>query len=142
MTYHFTLERDLPAPPSAVYDAWLDSGAHSAMTGGEARIEIRVGGTHTASDGYVSGKTLELTPGERIVQSWRTTRFTPADADSTITIQFAPIKAGTRLTLSHKGVPDGHTSYEKGGWRDFYFKPMNAYFKRRKSEPKPEKRTQ
>jgi activator of HSP90 ATPase len=127
MTYDFTLECDLPAPPSAVYEAWLDSGAHSAMTGGEARIEKRVGGAYTAWDGYISGKTLELTPGERIVQSWRTTRFTPADADSTITIHL--FKAGTRLTLSHKGVPDGHTSYEKGGWRDFYFKPMKAYFK-------------
>jgi hypothetical protein len=25
-------------------------------------------------------------------------------------------------------VPDGHTSYERGGWQDHYFKPMKAYF--------------
>jgi len=137
MTYDFKLECDLAAPPNAVYEAWLDSGAHSAMTGGEAKIDKRVGGAYTAWDGYISGKTLELRPGERIVQSWRTTRFRAADADSTIAVQFAPIKAGTRLTLSHKGVPDGQTTYEKSGWRDFYFEPMKAYFKRRKSEAKP-----
>ena len=140
MTYDFKLECDLAAPPNAVYEAWLDSGAHSAMTGGEAKIDKRVGGAYTAWDGYISGKTLELRPGERIVQSWRTTRFRAADADSTIAVQFAPIKAGTRLTLNHKGVPDGHTSYEKGGWRDFYFEPMKAYFKRLKWESSPAKK--
>ena len=135
-TYDFKLECDLPAPPEAVYAAWLDSDAHSAMTGGEAKIKKRVGGAYTAWDGYISGTILELTPGERIVQSWRTTEFAANDPDSTITVALAPIKAGARLTLIHKGVPRGQTSYEKSGWRDFYFKPMKAYFERRKRSAK------
>ena len=106
------------------------------MTGGEAKIAGRVGGSYTAWDGYISGKTLELTRGARIVQSWRTSKFATGDRDSTITVELAPTKSGTRLTLEHRGVPDGQTSYEKGGWRDHYFVPMKAYFERQKQKTK------
>ena len=136
MTYDFTLSRALPATPGAVYDAWLDSAAHSAMTGGEARIGRRVGDRYSAWDGYIEGATLELVPGKRIVQSWRTTEFEANDPDSAIVVDLEPIKTGTRLTLTHKGVPDGQTSYEKGGWRDNYFAPMKAYFASRKKKAK------
>ena len=74
LTYDFKLSCDLPAPPQAVYDAWLDSAAHSAMTGSEAKIGKHVGDRYTAWDGYISGTTLELAPGRRIAQSWRTHR--------------------------------------------------------------------
>jgi uncharacterized protein YndB with AHSA1/START domain len=128
LTYDFKLSSDLPAPRQAVYDAWLDSAAHSAMTGSEAKIGMGVGEPYSAWDGYIAGKTLELVPGKRIVQSWRTTEFEPQDPDSTIVVDLEPTKTGTRLTLTHRGAPDGQTSYENGGWRDFYFAPMQAYF--------------
>jgi len=136
MTYGFKLLCTLPATPEAVYDAWLDSAAHSAMTGGAAKILQRVGGAYSAWDGYITGKTLELIPGKRIVQSWRTSQFGARDADSTITVELAPTNTGARLTLIHDGVPDGQTSYENGGWQDFYFTPMKAYFARERSKAK------
>jgi activator of HSP90 ATPase len=137
VTYGFTLSCNLPATPEAVYDAWLDSASHSEMTGGAAKVDKRVGGAYSAWDGYITGKTLELIPGKRIVQSWRTSRFAATDPDSTITVELAPAETGTRLTLIHSGVPDGQTSYENGGWQDNYFAPMNAYFGRSGSEGKP-----
>jgi activator of HSP90 ATPase len=136
MTYDFKLSCDLPASPQAVYDAWLDSAAHSAMTGSEAKIGKRVGDRYTAWDGYIAGKTLELAPGRRIAQSWRTTEFDSRDADSTIVVDLEPTKNGTQLTLTHRGVPNGLTSYENGGWRDFYFAPMQAYFEGEKKTSK------
>lgn len=128
MTYDFKLSCTLPATPEAVYDAWLDSAKHSAMTGAEAQIVKRVGGAYSAWGCYITGKTLVLVPGERIVQIWRTTRFADDQPDSTIIVELAPIKTGVRLTLTHNGVPDGQTSYENGGWQDNYFAPMKAYF--------------
>jgi uncharacterized protein YndB with AHSA1/START domain len=128
MSYDFTLTAFIPAPPQAVYDAWLDSAGHSRMTGGAAKISSKVGGVYTAWDGYISGKTLELVPHRRIVQSWRTTQFADSDPDSTITVTLAPAKGGTTLTLTHHNVPDGQTSYEHGGWQSNYFEPMAAYF--------------
>ena len=81
MTYDFKLSCTLPASPEAVYDAWLDSAKHSAMTGGGAKISNRVGGDYSAWDGYITGKTVELIPARRIVQSWRTTRFAGHDPE-------------------------------------------------------------
>ncbi len=144
MTYDFKLSCTLPASPEAVYDAWLDSECHSAMTGAPAKIGKRVGDSYAAWDGYIAGKTLELVPGRRIVQSWRTSEFSHRDPDSTITVELEPTKTGTRLTLTHSGVPDDQTDYENGGWRDFYFSPMKAYFARenlRATHPKKSPRT-
>jgi activator of HSP90 ATPase len=134
MTYDFKLSCTLPASPEAVYDAWLGSAEHSAMTGAGAKIVNRVGGACSAWDGYITGKTVGLIPAKRIVQSWRTTKFGANDPDSTIIVELAPAKTGTRLTLSHSGVPDGQTSYENGGWQDNYLAPMKAYFARAKTE--------
>ena len=151
MSYDFTLTAVIPATPRAIYDAWLDSRGHGAMTGSAAKMSAKLGAKVTAWGGYISGKNLELVPGKRIVQSWRTTKFTDAHEDSTITVMLAAIKGGTRLTLRHANVPDGQTSYQKGGWRDHYFRPMQAYFakqkpakakaaKRRPAKRKPAKR--
>lgn len=147
MTYDFTLSAVIPAAPRAIYDAWLDSRGHSAMTGSAAKMSTKVGAKVTAWGGYISGRNLELVPGKRIVQSWRTTQFTDAHEDSTITVTLAPVKTGTRLTLRHANVPDGQTSYQKGGWRDHYFRPMQAYFAKQKppkvkgAKRRPAKRT-
>jgi uncharacterized protein YndB with AHSA1/START domain len=128
MSYDFTLTTILPATPQAVYDTWLDSRGHTAMTGSTAKTSAKVGAKVSAWGGYISGRNLDLVPGKRIVQTWRTTKFTDAHADSTITVTLTPAKGGTRLTLRHANVPDGQTSYQKGGWQNSYFAQMKAYF--------------
>jgi activator of HSP90 ATPase len=130
MSYDFELVCELPASPQAVYEAWLSSAGHSAMTGAKAKASKKVGAAYSAWDGYIVGRNVELDPSRRIVQSWRATEFAADDPDSTVTIELTPLGAGTRLTLRHAGVPDGQTSYENEGWRKFYFEPMQAYFAR------------
>jgi uncharacterized protein YndB with AHSA1/START domain len=92
-----------------------------------AKGSTAVGGAIEAWDGYISGRNLKLVPGKRIVQAWRTTEFGPSDADSQIDVTLAKTARGTRVTLTHSNVPDGHTGY-KSGWSEFYFTPMKAYF--------------
>ncbi len=79
------------------------------------------------------GANLELVPGERIVQSWRSTEFAEADKDSKITVTLKPVAGGTKLTLLHTSVPDGQTGYQDG-WRESYFEPMKAYFAKAKAK--------
>jgi hypothetical protein len=62
------------------------------------------------------------------VQSWRTTKFTPADPDSQIEVLLEPTPGGTRVTVNHTNVPDGHTSYRDGGRQNNYFEMMKAHF--------------
>jgi uncharacterized protein YndB with AHSA1/START domain len=131
MAYTFTLTTTIPALPREIYEAWLDSRGHSEMTGGAARMSAEVGAEVSAWDGYISGRNLELIPGERIVQSWRTSEFGDRHEDSVITIVLQEMGAGTLLTLEHRNVPDEHRSYEEGGWQSHYFEPMMAYFTKR-----------
>lgn len=127
MTLEFSVSAVIPATPRAIFDAWLDSDGHSAMTGAPATASARVGADFTAWDGYITGHNLSLEPGRRIVQSWRTTEFGKQDKDSRIEVTLEPVKGGTRVTLHHSDVPDGHTGY-RSGWQDYYFTPMKRYF--------------
>jgi uncharacterized protein YndB with AHSA1/START domain len=129
--YGFTLTTTLPASPQEIYDAWLDSVGHSEMTGGDARMSDETGADVSAWDGYITGRNVELVPGERIVQSWRTTNFTDEHEDSLITVTLEKVEGGTLLTLWHTNVPDAQTSYEQGGWQQHYFDPMKEYFSTR-----------
>jgi uncharacterized protein YndB with AHSA1/START domain len=130
--YNFTLTTLIPASPQEVYDAWLDSITHSAMTGGEAIISDAIGGEVSAFDGYITGRNIELVPGERIVQSWRTTQFEEDHEDSILMVTFEDADGGALLTLVHANVPDEQTSYERGGWEEYYFEPMKTYFSKLK----------
>jgi uncharacterized protein YndB with AHSA1/START domain len=128
MPYEFQLTTIIPASPQEIYDSWLDTVAHSEMTGGEALMSGELGAEISAWEGYISGRNLELIPGERIVQSWRTTKFTDEHGDSVISVTLEVVDGGTLLTLIHSNVPDEQTSYEQGGWQEYYFEPMREYF--------------
>ena len=124
----FEISTVLMSSAQRVYEAWLSSNEHGAMTGGGARIDPVVGGKFSAWDGYISGTTLELEPYHLIVQNWRTIEF-PADApDSRLEIWLEESAVGTRLTLKHSNIPTGQGSNYESGWASNYFDPMKDYF--------------
>ena len=98
------------------------------MTGGVAHIGNEVGAPFDAWDGYITGETIELEPGKRIRQTWRSAHFDSDHADSVIEVTLAEDGDMTLLTLTHSNVPDGQTSYEESGWRQYYFEPMQRRF--------------
>jgi len=116
------------APPDRIYEAWLDSAEHSAMTGGRATIDANVGGRFTAWDGYIEGATLELEPGRRIVQRWRTSEFPSGAADSLVEIRLEPLEEGTRIIFLHSEIPEGQRAKYEQEWREHYLDPMDRYF--------------
>jgi activator of HSP90 ATPase len=130
----FSLRVEFSAKPETVFKTWLSSRGHSAMTGSPARVEPRVGGTFTAWDGYITGKTLELKPYSRIVQSWRTSEFADSDPDSSLEIDLEAVGNGTRLTLTHSNIPAGQVESYKEGWEDSYFSPMREYLNKQHAD--------
>ena len=113
--------------PDVIYKAWLDSVHHTQMTGGQANVSDQVDGEFQAWDGYILGRNLELDPGRRILQSWRTSEFKETEPDSQIEVRFEPVPDGTRVTILHTSLPPHGTQYEQG-WVEAYFDPMKAYF--------------
>ncbi len=128
MTEELKLTVTLPASAKEIYETWLDSKKHSAMTGSEASVEARINGTFTAWDGYIEGTTIELEPNQRIIQKWRTTDFPSDSPDSRIEITLKEIEEGTIITLFHSEIPTDQAENYRKGWEDFYFAPMRSYF--------------
>ena len=58
MKNEFTLSVILNVKPEIAYKDWLNSKEHSNFTGSPAKINPNIGGTFTAWDGYISGKTM------------------------------------------------------------------------------------
>ena len=128
MESKFTVSEVIPATPEQIYQAWLSTKGHSAMTGSPAEVEARVKGKFTAWDGYIFGETLELKPNQRIVQAWRTTEFPEGSPDSRVEITLEATNGKTKITIRHSNIPKGQAEDYKQGWQDFYFKPMKEYF--------------
>ncbi|MEI6621431.1 MAG: SRPBCC domain-containing protein [Actinomycetes bacterium] len=128
MVYDFEVGDVIRAEPDALYQAWLDSAQHSAMTGAPAEISPVVGGEYSAWAGYITGRTIRLEPTRRIVQTWRAEEFDPDEQDSVIDVVFEPEDFGTRVTIRHTNVPTRLRGFEEGGWQENYFDPMKSYF--------------
>jgi len=124
----FTISEIISAKASEIYKAWLSSEGHTAMTGSPAQVNGKVGGKFSAWDGYIFGTTLELTPNQRIVQTWRTSEFPTGAPDSRVEVVFEETAGGTQVTLTHSDMPEDQVDSYRQGWEDFYFKPMKVYF--------------
>ena len=113
--------------PEALYDIYMDSKKHSKATGGSAKISAKVGSSFSAWDGYISGKTFQLTKGKLIVQSWRSGDFKSSDLDSTFILTFQKKGGDAVLNMVHANVPDHAYAGIKKGWDDYYWTPWKKY---------------
>jgi activator of HSP90 ATPase len=125
---NFIVRASFAASALTIYETWLNSEGHSEMTGGDASCTDFVNGDFEVWDGYITGKNLELIPGELIKQTWRTSDFDEGQPDSIIEISFNEISSRkTQVTIKHSQLLDKDTGYKKS-WRDHYFLPMEDYF--------------
>lgn len=117
------LQRTIPAPPHAVYRAWLDPDlvgrwmAPGGLAVNRVEIDERVGGRYSvwqtdsgSSAGGFECEILELVPDERIVFRWGFVGPRRADGpvfDSRLTITLREVDRGsTLLTLVHERLDD------------------------------------
>ncbi len=116
------------APADEVYDCWLSSDGHAAMTGGAAEVDGSEGGRFTAWDGYIEGATEKLEPKRRIVQTWRTAEFADDAPDSRIDVRLREHEGQTQVMLRQTGLRPGDGAKYTTGWYEHYLQPMVAYF--------------
>ncbi len=122
-----------------VYEALTDSRKFDALTRlSDARtlvtapgakptfISHEPGGPFTLFGGYVTGRNLELLPGERLVQAWRAGSWNAADY-SIVRFVLVEAGAGTRLLFDHRGFPDAQGASLAYGWRVHYWEPLAKF---------------
>jgi activator of HSP90 ATPase len=88
-----------------------------------ARIDAQPGGAFELFGGYVTGRFLELMPGERIVQAWRAASWPPGRY-SIARFQLVEQGTGTRIDFDHEGFPDGQAEHLAEGWQINYWQPL------------------
>ncbi len=118
----------LKASPKKIYALLMDADKHSALIGAPVALESVVGGKLSAWDGAIKGINVELTPGKRIVQMWRSEDW-PEGHYSTATFELQPIDGGTQLVFTQTGVPASMYDDIVNGWKSFYWQPMKAALK-------------
>ena len=123
----FLIETVIPANPEVVFDAWLSSEGHGAMTGATAEASAEVGAVCTAWDGYIKGVNLTVSRPRLLVQRWRTMDFTDDEPDSILTVRFSLVEGGCRVAIRHETLPAHGGRYEQG-WVEHYFQPMTIHF--------------
>ena len=115
------------AEPMEVYEMLMDSKKHKSLSGEEARISRKIGGSFTAWGKHLSGINLVLKPGKRIVQAWRATGWWP-DYYSIAIFELQKVSKGTKLTFTQIGVPPNRYSGHYRGWIETYWTPMKEIF--------------
>jgi hypothetical protein len=121
-----------PVSPQKLFDIYLDSGKHSAATGGRARMSRKVGGTFTAWNEQLRGRNLLIVPKRLIVQAWRATHWRPGDPDSILVLQFSKAPGGAEIDLLHVHVPSHDHKGVTQGWPKYYWKPWKKYLEAKK----------
>jgi activator of HSP90 ATPase len=119
----------IPASPEQVWDALMDPAVHSVFTGQGVTGRAEVGATMTAGDGYIRARNLDLERGRLIVQEWSTSEWPKGAGPSRLEIALRPAKGGTELTMTQTDVPSSQADSYRQGWIDYYWEPMQRYFR-------------
>ena len=118
------------AAPKDVYEAYINPKRQADFTGTGAKGGQKKGSAMDYGDGYITGKTMMLVKGKRIVQLWKTSEWPEDYPYSMLDIRLKAKGNGTELTMIHSKVPKSQVSYYRSGWMEFYWRPLQKYFKK------------
>lgn len=119
-------EVSLPGSPAAIYEILTSPRRFEAMTGGRsADIAAEAGGPISLFGGDIRGRNVELVPGRRVVQAWRSQAW-PDGVYSIVRFELAADGARTKLTFDQSGHPAEAQAMLEGGWAQMYWDPMAA----------------
>ena len=124
------------AAPRVVYDVLTSTARFDAVTrlsdavtllsapGAQATsISSEPGGAFVLFGGYITGRHVEMVPGERLVQAWRTGSWSTGHY-SIVTFTLAAAGAACHLKFDHRGFPPGEGPSLAYGWRAHYWEPL------------------
>lgn len=128
MSEEIRQEEYFDADPRSVYRTLTSSEQFSALTGQEADLGTQPGDPFTGFSGRISGRQVELVPGRRLVQAWRSSTW-PEGHYSILSFELEPEGSGTRLKFRQAGHPAGEEEHLVPGWPKMYWEPMRDYLR-------------
>ena len=116
----------IKASPARVYEAIISADQFSEVTGAPAEISSDEGGEFSCFGGQITGRHIELSPEQRIVQDWRVKAW-PEGVYSEVRFELSASGDATTLELTHTGYPEGSAEHLEPGWHKMYWQPLKAY---------------
>lgn len=115
----------LSATPDVVFAKLTDAEQHAQLVGYSCHVDSA--GRFSVGADMISGVNRQLDRPSKIVQSWRIDLPDwPSDHYSTVVIELSPERGGTRLNLTHTGIPEPCVAAVDAGWHEFYWIPLGA----------------
>jgi uncharacterized protein YndB with AHSA1/START domain len=117
----FATSIDIGAPPEVVFAHLVTPEGMLAWMGQHAELDATPGGVFAVDIGGnpIRGEYLEVDPPHVVVISWGVlgSELLPAGS-SRVEFRLTPIAAGTRLELTHTGLPAAEQPKHALGWAD------------------------
>ena len=86
----------------------------------------QVGTLFSLWSGEITGKNIEIDPGQKLVQEWRSGDW-KEDTISTVTFTLTEKDGYVEVTLVHEGIPEVAIPSIDDGWDAYYMEPLKAY---------------
>ncbi|HTP79758.1 MAG TPA: SRPBCC domain-containing protein [Bacteroidota bacterium] len=129
-THTIKLNATFRAKPKDVFSALTDARKISVWTGQKAKVGTRKGGKFEMFDGWVKGKVVAFSRGKNLAYTWRPAEWKKATPSSVVRYKLSNAPGGTRVTLTHSGLPDAKEyRNHRSGWTQVVFKPLKKYFR-------------
>ena len=126
--FSFEIRYVIYALPDAVFKALTDPGQIKTWSGGEAELELRIGGPLMLFDGWVKGSVIAFEPGRMLRHTWTPSEWNEKTPSSVVEYRIEPHQAGSLVTIVHSGFPDKTESdNHKEGWLDYVLEPLNDF---------------
>lgn len=118
----------IKASRKRVYEALTNDAQFQKLSGGMAmKISREPGGTFSLFGGVITGRQIELVPGERIVQAWRS-EWAPGEY-SIARFVLQDHGADTKIVFDHTGFPKGTAEHLATGWKSHYWDGLAEFFR-------------
>jgi len=110
-----------------VYEVLTDTEQFRKLSGGlTTEISRQAGGAFSLFGGVITGRHIELVPGERIVQAWRS-EWAPGEY-SIARFVLKDQGSDTKIVFDHTGFPQGTAEHLATGWKTHYWDGLARYF--------------
>jgi len=127
MTKSIHQEVTIKASARKVFDALTDAAQFSAFSGGApAEIDAKPGGGFSCFGGHIIGRNIELVPGKRVVQAWRSAKWDEG-VYSIARFELREEGGWTTIVFDQAGFPEQAGPHLEGGWTKMYWEPLKTY---------------
>lgn len=117
-TYH------IKAPVELVWQVLTEPKHIKGWGAGPAKMQAKVNTKFTLWGGDIYGKNIRVKKPALLQQDWFAGEWSKA---SFVSIQLTKERAGTKVTLVHRNIPDKSAPGIRSGWKDYYFGPLTEY---------------